>query len=87
MELKYKYPKSVIEEIRNEYEFFNIIGVRCNLRSNKGRDYSVAYKDNGSSPCTGISCATGCIFGGIKTQEKLEKAKNIGKKSQEKLMI
>ena len=75
MELKYKYPKSVIEEIRNEYKFLNIIGVRCNLRSNKGRDYSVAYKDNGPSPCYGISCTTDCIFGRIKTQEKLEKAK------------
>ncbi len=74
MELKYKYPKSVIEEIRNEYKFLNIIGVRCNLRSDSGFDYSVDHEDGHSSPCREIYCSN-CIFGRLKTQEELKKAK------------
>lgn len=74
MEREYKRPGSVIEEFRRKYKFLNTTGVRCNLRSDSGLDYSVAHENGHPSPCKKICCSN-CIFGRLKTQEELKKAK------------
>lgn len=75
MEREYRCPRLVIEEVRSKYKFLNTIGVKCNLESDGGSDYSVAYEGNRhSSPCGGMYCRD-CIFGNLTTQEELKKAK------------
>lgn len=74
MEREYRRPRLVIEEVRRKYKFLNTTGVRCNLESDCGSDYSVAYKnDRNLSPCDGY--CRDCIFGNLTTQEELKKAK------------
>lgn len=71
MEREYRRPRLVIEEVRSKYKFLNTMGVRCNLESDGGSDYSVAYEGNRhSSPCSGMYCREPRNIGIVKQFQK-----------------